>query len=117
MTANLKIEPRPYRAPASALAQTGLRDMLAVVRCAEILTEGAREATREWARLAEQCRQIDLQSLAALALCRSQADLVAAQAGMVSGRLDLIGRGSGRLAEIVNAAAGGAVRALSVDAG
>lgn len=107
MTAAYAIEPR---------AMLG-RDMLAARRCARILASGAGRWAREWARLAEQRRGGGGRGLAALMLCRSPADLIAAQADMVSEHLDLIGQSAGALSEIVGATAGDAVRALSAEGG
>jgi hypothetical protein len=56
-----------------------------------------------------------MQGLTALMLCRSPADYVAAQADMVSEHLGLVGRSTGRLSEIVDAAAGDAIRALTTE--
>ena len=113
MTAAIATQPRAIRAPASAHAPAAARDMLAVIRCATILAAGAGRWAREGIRLAEQRRRSVQRSFAAFSLCRSPADLIAAQADAVSDQLDLMGRTSGRLSEIVGATAGDAVRALS----
>src|SRR5471030_1487697 len=115
MTAVSTIAPQTWRASSSLAAPSGVRGTLAAVSCAKILTAGARDAAREWRRHARQRRHDGVQGLAAIMLCRSPADLVAAQADMVSGRLDLIRQTSERLSEIVGATAGDAVRALSAD--
>src|SRR5258707_8050679 len=112
MTAVLMIEPEALPAGPSDPAPA-VRDLLAAARCAKILNQGARDAAREWARLAGRGRNNAVQGLAALMLCRSPADLIAAHADMMSGRLDLISKASEALSEIVAAAAGEAVRALA----
>jgi hypothetical protein len=112
----MTIEPRAIAAP-PFVAWPGVVEPLATTRCASILAAGAGRWAREWARLTEQRRHNGLRSFAAAMACRSPADLIAAQADMVSEHLDLIGRGSGALAKIVDATAGEAVRALSAEGG
>lgn len=85
---------------------------VAAMRCAEILARGAKQTTREWARLAAERRETSLEAFAAFLRCRSPADLLVAQADAVSGHLDLVSQASGRLAEILAGAAGTAARAL-----
>ena len=115
MTAEFTIDPKPIRAHATGAAPSAVRDFRAAVRCAKILTAGAEDAAREWGRLTKRRYQNGMQGLTALMLCRSPADYVATQADMMSEHLGLVSQSSGRLSEIVGAAAGDAVRALTAE--
>ncbi|HEY5105242.1 MAG TPA: phasin family protein [Caulobacteraceae bacterium] len=87
-------------------------DPIKTAQAGAAIVSGAGGAAREWALLAGRRYESGLRGLVALAACRTPGDLIAAQAAMVCEDIELLASSGARIAELVAATAGGAVRSL-----
>ena len=88
------------------------RDLAAMARCGTAFATGAQQAAGEMSLFASRRYASGLRGLTALMKCRTPDDLIAAQAALVCEDIELALASGARLAEIVAATAGGAVRSL-----
>ena len=88
------------------------RDLAAVARCGPIFAGGAQGAAAELRAWSVSRWATGLKGLTALMACRTPGDLIAAQAGLICEDIELMLASGARMAELVAATAGGAVRSL-----
>jgi hypothetical protein len=87
-------------------------DLVAMARCGTAFATGAQQAAGEMSLFASRRYASGLRGLTALMKCRTPDDLIAAHAALVCEDIELALASGARLAEIVAATAGGAVRSL-----
>ena len=88
------------------------RDLTAMAHAGAAVAAGAKSAAEELAAYARRRYRTQVKGLAALMACRTPGDLIAAQAGLICEDIELMLASGARMAELVAATAGGAVRSL-----
>ena len=85
---------------AEETAQQSSRNIKAIAECNAVLAQGFQNISREWASLAQDRLQRNLDGFNALLRCRSWPDLVAAQSSLARDNLELLVTNTRRLAEL-----------------
>ena len=85
---------------AEETAQQSSRNLKAIAECNAVLAQGFQNISREWASLAQDQLQRNLDAFNALLRCRSLQDVVAVQSGLVRDTLELTVTNGRQIAEL-----------------
>ena len=97
-------------------AQQTARNIKAIAECNTALARGFQDLSREWASLAQDRLQRNLEGFIALLRCRSWPDLIAAQSSLARDNLELLVTNTRRLAELSIGVASEAAEKITAEA-